>query len=179
MLTTSLLDSYVGQHISAICLNGYADNGDNHCAHFVNHVLNLSFGVTCRGLVAKTAQRAPGANVRVHETFDRCANVRELLECPTSIEALIFVSARQNFVHQRNGTVTLNNVPKKHIGLFLDGVVWHYSNSRRQVVKQILMDFIRHYPRQTNVLWVGDLPAGSAATWFGTCAAPAGAGQAL
>ncbi|MFO0890707.1 MAG: hypothetical protein U0790_16380 [Isosphaeraceae bacterium] len=48
----------------------------------------------------------------------------------------------------------------------MDGVAWQYSNSRRQVIKQILADFIRHVPRQGNALWVGGLPSGSAPVIF-------------
>jgi hypothetical protein len=141
-------------------------DAENHCAHFVNHVLNLSFGATCRGQVGQAARHGPGANLRVHETFEECANRQELLVCPSSVQALIFVSAPRNFVTRRNGTTTINNVPRKHIGLFLDGVVWHYKNSQRQVIQQSLSDFIRHYPDQTNALWVGDLPSAAAATSF-------------
>jgi hypothetical protein len=158
VLTQILLDSYLGRHISEVCPNGYADDANNHCAHFVNHVLGLSFGVTCH--------RQDGANLRVHETFDQSPNTRELNETPVSIEALIFISAPQNFIRRPDGAASLSNVPRKHIGLFLDGVVWHYSNSRRQVIKQILAEFIRHYPSQVNALWVGDLPPGSAPTMF-------------
>jgi hypothetical protein len=158
MLTTLLLDSYLGRHISAICPNGYTADSNNHCAHFVNHVLHLSFGYTCKKHI--------GANLRVHETFARCPNTRELNECPTSIEALIFISSPHNFVRRPDATVELINVPRKHIGLFLDGTVWHYSNSRKKVVKQNLAEFIRHYPSQVNALWVGDLPPGAGATIF-------------
>jgi hypothetical protein len=168
MLTEALLNTYLNRHISAVCPNGFADDDDNHCAHFVNHVLNLSFGVNCRGAVAPKARKGTGSNLRVQETFARCPNVRELLECPKSIEALIFVSAPHNFMKQRDGTMALNNVPKKHIGLFLDGVVWHYSNSQRKVITQTLDLFIHHYPRQENALWVGDLPVDSAPAAFGT-----------
>lgn len=166
MLTETLLNSYLNRHISEVCGNGYDDNDDNHCAHFVNHVLNTAFGVTCRSLVASSARHATGANVRVHETFAACPNPRELLECPESIEALIFISATHNFVRHKDGSVTLNNVPKKHIGLFLDGVVWHYSNSRHKVITQTLDLFIHHYPHQTNALWVADLPAAASPASF-------------
>jgi len=47
MLNLELLNSYVGKNISEICLNGYANNNDNHCAHFVSHILNLHFSLTC------------------------------------------------------------------------------------------------------------------------------------
>jgi hypothetical protein len=163
MLNAALLDTFfLGKNISKICPNGYVNNADNHCAHFVAHALNLSFGVTCRQLVSPKNQKATGATVRVHEIFAQCPNVRELNETPARIEALVFISAPTNFV-TKGSVTTLTNVPRKHIGILLDGVVWHYSNTKDKVVKVPVGDMLNHYPGQTNALWVGDLPPGSAA----------------
>ncbi|MEX2560243.1 MAG: hypothetical protein WD403_10035 [Pirellulales bacterium] len=157
MLTETLLNGYLGKHISQICPNAFHADSENHCAHFVSHVLNLSFGMTCGHLVAGSQRKGPAGNVRVQELFAQCPNARELDVCPQYMEALIFVSAPRNF--QTGGSrPVLANVQNKHIGLFLNGQIWHYSNSRRQVIQQILAQFIHHYPQQQNALWVGDLP---------------------
>lgn len=60
MLSTTLLNSYLGKPIDDICLNGYINHDDNHCAHFVSHVLNLEFGATCRNLVVSSKRVAEG-----------------------------------------------------------------------------------------------------------------------
>jgi hypothetical protein len=161
MIDAVTLNSLLGMHIRQLCVNGYAADSDNHCAHFVSHVLNLGFGYTCSDAVAAPQRRGAGANVRVHEIFDRCPGVRALDHCPARFEGLIFVSAPGNFTTDAAGRASLRNVPKKHIGLFLDGEVWHYSNGQRQVVRQSLAQFIRHYPNQRNALWVGEIPAGA------------------
>lgn len=160
MLNKANLDSLVGMTIADFCPHGYAAANVNHCAHFVSHVLNLSFGMTCNRLVAGRANQAGGANIRVQEVFDKCSNVRQLLQCPLVGEGLIFVSAPSNFV-QAGNSMALRNVPKKHIGLFLGNSVWHYSNSRDRVVRQAVEEFINHYPKQANALWLGDIPAGA------------------
>lgn len=166
MLTTALLDSYLGQHISAICPNGYDANGDNHCAHFVAHVLQLETGLTCARM--RRRPTGPGANLRVHELFERCPSVREVLECSARGEGMLFVSASTSFHHAPG---RMANVRKKHIGLVHLGTVWHYSNTRRQVVSQPADTFLFHYPRQENALWWGTFPGAARPVAFGEASA--------
>ncbi len=169
MLTASFLDqNYLGRHISSICPNGFDSDNKNHCAHFVSHVLNLSFGVTCRNLVAGANRNGAGGNVRVQEIFAQCPVVQEIVECTPDMKGLIFVSAPSNFQTTDNGT-TIRNVPNKHIGILLGGIVWHYSNGQRQVVKMPMSEFLFHYPNQQNTLWFGTMPASAVA---GVCVAP-------
>lgn len=174
MLTEQLLDSYVGVGIERICPNGFDDKADNHCAHFVSHALGLDFGMTCRTLRPNSS--GAGANVRVHEIFARCAQRQEILQCSGALSGLIFVSGAKNFV-TRGGVTTLQNVPKKHIGILLNGYVWHYSNTQDKVVKQPMSTFLNHYPGQTNALWLGSLPSGAVAVQFAGAAASSGAGE--
>jgi hypothetical protein len=152
MINASLLDTYLGKHISAICNNGFASDSANHCAHFVSHVLSLSFGYCCG---------RNGANLRVHEIFSRCGSVEELRECRADYGSrLLFVTAERNVTIAAQ---TMVNVPKKHIGIVYGGLVWHYSNSRREVVKQVADTFIYHYKNQQNGLWLGTFPASAVA----------------
>jgi len=162
MLTASTLNTYVGHSISEICPHGYDSGGFNHCAHFVSHAMQIDFGYTC----AQARGRAGGANLRVQELFARCPGTREVLECPTTGQGLIFVSGRSNFV----GTPTqIVNVPRKHVGVVFNGRVWHYSNTQHRVVVQAVGEFLSHYPRQHNALWFGIFPETFRPTTFGTC----------
>jgi hypothetical protein len=52
----------------------------------------------------------------------------------------------------------MNNVPRKHIGIFFGGFVWHYSNSQQKVVKQLPSQFALHYPAPDNAMFYGSLP---------------------
>jgi hypothetical protein len=52
MITASDLNAYLGKNISDICDNNYVQAADNHCAHFVSHAMNYSFGYTCKAAVA-------------------------------------------------------------------------------------------------------------------------------
>ena len=163
MITVSQLNSWLGKSIGEICLNGYTRSSDNHCAHFVCHALSLSFGYDCK---KATGKKNFGANLRVHELFDRCSNREAIKTTSSGFKGIVFVSASDNFV-TRKGITSLENVPKKHVGIIIDGLVWHYSNSRGLVIQQSLSEFILHYPNQQNSLWFGSTPSGYVAHSFG------------
>ncbi len=113
MIDQRLLNSWLAKSMTDICLNGYDNRSDNHCAHFVGHAMNLHFGYTCR---QHRGGNNAGANLRVHEIFAQCPNKREILQTGASLTGLVFVSASTNFV-TRGGSTTLRNVPRKHIGI--------------------------------------------------------------
>jgi hypothetical protein len=161
MLSQQILNTYVGRPIMQICPYGYDAGKLNHCAHFVSHVLQLRRGYTC------SPGRGDSVCVRVQELFPLCSNMREMLECPTVGEGLIFVSDKHNF---RGSPVQILNVPKKHVGIMLNGRIWHYSNTKHAVVVQAVGQFLSHYAHQQNALWFGSLPNMSRPTTLGTCA---------
>ena len=63
-VTQQQLNGFLGNPIGQVCPNGYANDADNHCAHFVSHALRYQFGVTC---LTMSRGRQPGANIRVQE----------------------------------------------------------------------------------------------------------------
>ncbi len=158
-LSASLLNGYVGLNIGKICPVGYDDAALNHCAHFVSHVLQLNLGVLCSSMKkAKSAAAAKkGASIRVQEVFEGSAEVGAF-DAKTTGTCLIYV-CKATIVDLDAQTMT--NVPKKHIGIHLDGTVWHYSNSKHRVVTQTPDEFIKHYSTQTNALFYSKIPAGA------------------
>lgn len=165
MISQPLLDSWLGKSMTDICLNGYDNQSDNHCAHFVAHAMNLHFGYTCR---QHHGGNSAGANLRVHEIFAQSPNKHEIVQTGPALSGLVFVSATSNFV-TRGGVTTLRNVPRKHIGIIHSAYVWHYSNANNQVVKQVMSQFLFHYRNQQNSLWFGALPAIARAISYGQC----------
>jgi hypothetical protein len=127
--------SFLGKPIDDICGNGFDDHGDNHCAHFVSHVLRLAFGVTCRQLTGGTQA---AANVRVQEVFAKCPQVGNWPPPAGSEPVLMFVTKATNV---NLATKTMRNVPKKHIGIFEGGKVFNYSNTQEKVVSQTVPAF--------------------------------------
>ncbi|HKO49292.1 MAG TPA: hypothetical protein VJV79_16275, partial [Polyangiaceae bacterium] len=56
-ISRELLGTYEGLHISGICnAVRFVDDAQNHCAHFVNHVLGIDARLTCGQLLGR-----PGA----------------------------------------------------------------------------------------------------------------------
>lgn len=125
----SKLEAALGKSIDKICPNRFHDLSANHCAHFVSHMTGLEFSFHCREF--KGGNNRPG-NIRVHEIFANCPQVGEFNNKPTDRPVLVFVT-RKNVVDLAAKRMT--NIPQKHIGVFLDGFIYHYSNTSDEVVK--------------------------------------------
>lgn len=146
------LESTLGQAIGQFCPNGFADPAQNHCAHFVGHVLAVDAGYDCRTHTGKTGQ---GACLRVHELFAHCPCVGHFEDAPHGV-CVVFVTARTNvdLAAQR-----MRNVPQKHVGLYDGTHVYHYSNGQDQVIRQTPAEFLARFEA---------LYAGEQALYFGT-----------
>lgn len=158
-LSADLLNSYLGKSIADICPHGYTDAALNHCAHFVCHVMNLSAGsVTCKVMASQASAARQGACIRVHELFAECPVVNEVDACTADTfgaGCFVFVTAR-NVVNVAAHSMT--NVPRKHVGIGLGNTIWHYSNTKDEVVTTTPDRFIFHYSGQTNGLYRGSFP---------------------
>jgi hypothetical protein len=153
MITQQQLDGYLGKAIGEICPNAYTSTADNHCAHFVAHVLGYQFGVTCRMM---GNGKGVGATLRVQELFPKCPSVGVWSLRPASLSTcLVFITRAANV--NLAGKV-MANVPRKHVGILFGGFIWHYSNSQQQVVKQTPSQFAFHYPSPDNAMFYGSLP---------------------
>jgi hypothetical protein len=153
MVTQTQLTGYLGKSIADICPNGFKGAHDNHCAHFVAHVLGYHWGVTCQMM---GSGKAPGATLRVQELFPKCPKVGVWSLRPASVKTcLVFITRAANV---NLSAKTMVNVPRKHVGIFADGFVWHYSNSQQKVVKQTPAQFKLHYPAPDNAMFFGSLP---------------------
>jgi hypothetical protein len=150
------LETYLGKDINEICGNGFHDPAANHCAHFVSHVEGLTFSFNCRQFVG--GSKTP-ANIRVHEVFAQCPRVGFWSNADLSKRQLVFVT-RKDVVNV--ATKTMQNIPQKHIGIYVDGFVYHYSNGQDRVVRQTVDDF---YDRFQSIyagdqgLFFGDIPS--------------------
>jgi hypothetical protein len=116
LLSTTLLDSFVGKSIEDICPLGFGKIGDseNHCAHFVGHVLKLTSavvqGLTCAGMVS-TGKKHPqaGAVIRVNNIFNCCENIAQ----PASLGCLAYYTVKSNIA--KSGL--MGDMSHKHVGV--------------------------------------------------------------
>jgi hypothetical protein len=153
MITQQQLSGYLGKSIADICLNGYTDEAASQGAHVLAHVLGYKFGLTCQ--MTGTAQ-GPGASLRVPELFQRCPQLGVWSLRPASMTTcLVFITRASNV---NLAARVMASVPRQHVGLLVDGSVWHYSNRQRTVVRQTPAQFARHYPAPDNALFYGSLP---------------------
>jgi hypothetical protein len=151
-ISRELLTTYEGLHISAICTTvRFVADSQNHCAHFVNHVLGLDARLNCSQLTGKPG---PAANVRVHETFALCLSVGKIQDHPVE-PCLVFVIQRSAV---NLATRQMVNLPKKHVGILCEGDVWHYDNTHDRVIRQPVAAFALHFPGDGFGVFFGTFP---------------------
>ncbi len=144
MITKETLEDLFDTHISDHCEQGMTADNLNHCAHYVSHELGYEFGYQfgyqCGN---QTDSAGEGSTIRVQEVFARCPEVGLWADKPAALKkCLAFITKKTNVDLKRR---VMSNVPRKHIGIFCDGHIYHYSNSRDKVVKQTPDQFSRHY----------------------------------
>ena len=153
VITPQQLDSYLGKSIGAICPNGYTTNIDHHSAHFVSHVFGYNFGITCQ---MSGSGRGPGVTIRLQELFSRSKSAGVWSLRPASLSAcLVFITRASNV---NLAAKNMASAPRKHVGIYLNGFIWHYSSSRQQVIKESPSQFKLHYPSPDNAMFYGSLP---------------------
>jgi len=135
-LTSEKLNACLGKDIKDICDKGYTDPKINHCAHFVSHVLDLKVGLVCGSM--KYATRGEGTSLRVNEIYNACSSTGAWSNRPISnTHCLIFATLPSNI---KNGE--MQNHPRKHIGVYINGTAWHYSNRGDKVVTDSAESFL-------------------------------------
>jgi hypothetical protein len=133
------LESVLGYDIKDICKNRFHDPSANHCAHFVSHAMDFTFSYHCREFQGGSKEPA---NIRVHEIFAECPRVGNWSDTDTSKSQLIFVTRKDvvDIVAKK-----MQNIPQKHIGIYHNNAVYHYSNTQDEVVKQSVDDFYERF----------------------------------
>jgi hypothetical protein len=130
------MNDFLGKHISAICPFSIGkDDHQNHCAHFVSHALGYDFDETCKNFTYVDKQREEkGATLRVERLFNRALRKGVWDDRPaTATSCLIFVTLDSN-VRTIGEVLAMGNQPRKHVGVYINGQIWNYSNSQRKVV---------------------------------------------
>jgi hypothetical protein len=156
MVVVPNMESFLGKGIGSICENGFHAATANHCAHFVSHATGLTFSYNCRQYVG--GNKTP-ANIRVHEIFAKCPRVGRWEDANAAVTQLIFVT-RKDVVNL--ATKIMQNIPQKHIGVYQNGFVFHYSNGEDKVVKQTVSDFYARFQAAyagDQGLFFGEFPA--------------------
>jgi hypothetical protein len=151
-----VLNSSLGKSIDRICPNKFHDFSSNHCAHYVSHMMGLEFSYNCKEFKGGNKQ---AGNIRVHEIFSQCPKVGKFNDKPDTDQPLLVFVTRKDVVNLSEKRMV--NIPQKHIGVFLDNHIYHYSNSQEKVVKwtpQEFYDRFEHIYRGKQGLFYGTVP---------------------
>ena len=143
--------------ISDFCGNGFTNAAENHCSHFVCHVLEVDAGYDCK---THTGKKQPGSCLRVQELFDACPQVGLFADAP-GIPCIAFVTAKNNVDLPGH---KMRNVPQKHVGIYDGTHIYHYSNTQDKVVRQTPKDFLDRFQAVYSgdqALFFGTMPPGA------------------
>lgn len=142
------LEGTVGKRIDKFCQTVLASkHADNHCAHFVSHMLdyNITGTASCKTHTwdDKHNDKIIGASIRVNEIYN---HINTLNKHPISDKAcykpgLVFVTQEKNM--RIDGDMGSGKF--KHIGILIGSWVYHYGNTADKVKKQDLTSFIRTF----------------------------------
>ena len=156
------LDTYLGKSVESFC-GKYGKVGDsqNHCAHFVSHVLKLRIpgAALCSNVGDSSysyAERRMGFCVRVNQVFNSCKNRARWDDKKLPTEVCFIVATLESNVETKD-PLTIGSMSRKHIGFYSGGWVYNYGNTADKVRKTSLADFKRHYGANT-ILLKADLP---------------------
>ena len=152
-----LLNTYLGRPIGEICPNHYANDADNHGAHFVSHAMGYGWGVTCLSLTGGPRRGSKfGASIRVHEIFPHCPTVGTWASRPvTMMSCLVFITGASNV---NVSAKVMGNAPRKHVGICLSGLIDHYSNLQHRVIYETAEQFSHYFAAPDDAMFYGSLP---------------------
>jgi hypothetical protein len=130
-LTENQVSAYVGKNIGDICENKFNDTNQNHCAHFVSHVLGIKLAVLCGDLNFST--RHTGATIRCNELYNNLPSRGLWTSKPTIPGPLLIFITSASAVKEN----IMQAVPQKHVGIYFSGPVYNYSNAHAKVAKDL------------------------------------------
>ena len=149
------LENSIGKSIAAICPNAFHDRGSNHCAHYASHMVDLQFTYNCVQYKGGSGQ---AGNIRVHEIFAQCPLVGRFDQADINRTQLVFVTRNTNVKIDQKW---MGNIPQKHIGVYCDGHIYHYSNGSDQVKKwtpERFLSVFQDYYSGEQELYFGTIP---------------------
>jgi hypothetical protein len=142
---SDLEDRWLDSDIHDICDIGYWKQSENHCAHFVSHVLGIRIPhkVACdrmpRDSSAPKVAGLMGVTVRVYDLFNSVAAKSRVLlgDKPPLSLCLVYTTIESNYLPSQNKMQDdLDQVRSdEHVGLYANEWIYHFSNKKKRVVR--------------------------------------------
>lgn len=138
------IESSEGKHISQFCDESLAKkDGENQCAHYVAHILGLQYGALCDVASSGSVLDDSLASIKVHEIFNYVQRKGYWSFRPAEDElCLAFLTMRYG-IRDTGDNLEMSNIPYKHIGIFLKGRIYNYSNPNDRVHVETPQEFFR------------------------------------
>lgn len=146
------LTEYLGKKMSEICTRSVSTKvGENQCAHFVSHVMEYDeFEYTCKNYTsADKLLPNKGAAIRVDDIFNIVPEYGRWTDKPLYLTSCLIFATNSGNMSPGGHRLKMLKGRAKHIGIYIDGAVWHYSNTRDGVAKdqeKLFINKFRHTP---------------------------------
>lgn len=104
------------------------------------------FEATCKNQTPAD-KLLPGKSVaiRVDDIFNIVPEYGRWTDKTLYLTSCLIFATNSGNMNPGGHRLKMKNAPSKHIGIFIDGVVWHYSNTRDGVVKESVTIFINKF----------------------------------
>lgn len=154
-LSSTLLDTYVGKKIEDICsMFGKTGDDQNHCAHFVSHVLGFRFGLMCNKMVwANRNDTEGGRTLRVNDIFNNCPERGYWKNKPANLDPCLIFAVLDSQLTINGELLVMADQPKKHVGIFHTGGAYNYGNTKDKVRRDGAAHFTNLYGKGTVALY--------------------------
>jgi hypothetical protein len=93
----------------------------------------------------------PGACIKVHEIFSKCIKVGHWSDRPSGVSQYLAFATTATNVNLKSKKIP--NIRNKHVGIYYQRHIYHYSNKLIRVVKVSPDNFGCHYGSKTNVFY--------------------------
>lgn len=154
-ISKEFLDEYVGKKIEDICgIFGKTGDDQNHCAHFVSHVLGFRIGQLCNGMKYETRHdNDSGRTIRVNDLFNNCSERGYWTNKPNDLDSCLIFAVLKSEITDKSGILTIGTHPRKHVGIYHKGNTYNYGNTKDKVRVDGVVHFQSLYGKGTIALY--------------------------
>lgn len=132
-LSKTYLDSFLGKTVEDFCETfGAVGDINNHCAHWVSHVLGFRIGKLCNQMAWQHRKDFEiGRSLVVNDIFNECPERGHWKDKPKNLQSCLIFAVAAHGLNNKAAKLTMDNVPRKHVGIYFQGLAYNYHNTTR------------------------------------------------
>lgn len=135
-ITKDFLDGFLKKTVEDFCPNfGKVGDADNHCAHWVSHALGFRIGKLCNTMTWEHRKDfESGRSLVVNDLFNSCPERGLWSDKPKELDCCLIFATLQSAVSSSDGQLQMENIRRKHVGIYFKGSAYNYHNNTNEGV---------------------------------------------